>query len=193
MSNWDLFARAIGQEATVQAVNLLKREVGRLDAFSSEVVRGCNGLDCPVKSTLDISEERGVSLHFARRVLSAAVDRIRERAADFLTRDAWTELTDSLIGATEAEPATYDQIETVRRYYNRLPELERDVLRLRWGLHSARPEILTQKETALQLEISPSRVASLERRGLGHLKALLENPRANVSRYARKPKRKAAA
>ena len=71
------------------------------------------------------------------------------------------------------EPAPAEEVEvrlsrqTVRRAVDRLPERERDVVKLRYGIDGEDPAPL--RETGRRLGISPERVRQLETRALEHL------------------------
>ena len=71
------------------------------------------------------------------------------------------------------EPAPAEEVEvrlsrqTVRRAVDRLPERERDVVKLRYGIDGDDPAPL--RETGRRLGISPERVRQLETRALEHL------------------------
>ena len=57
--------------------------------------------------------------------------------------------------------------ETVRHALDQLPERERDVVKLRYGINGNDPTPL--RETGRRLGISPERVRQLEKRALQHL------------------------
>jgi RNA polymerase primary sigma factor len=76
------------------------------------------------------------------------------------------------------EPAPAEEVEvrlsrqTLRRAVDRLPERERDVVKLRFGIGGDDPAPL--RETGRRLGISPERVRQLETRALEHLAAAEE-------------------
>ena len=57
--------------------------------------------------------------------------------------------------------------EALRRAVDELPERERDVVRLRYGIHGDRPTPL--RETGRRLGLSPERVRQIEAQALAHL------------------------
>jgi DNA-directed RNA polymerase sigma subunit (sigma70/sigma32) len=69
----------------------------------------------------------------------------------------------SLDGATVA---------AVERILGRLPQMERRVVELRFGLAGGHP--LSAADVAVQLRLTAREVAEIEQRGLGRLRALLD-------------------
>lgn len=71
--------------------------------------------------------------------------------------------------STEEEVSVGMQTDALRRALSGLPELEQDVLSLRYGLSDEAPEPLPLTETGRRVGLSPDRVRETERRALERL------------------------
>ncbi len=87
-------------------------------------------------------------------------------------------LIDILADETDIAEQTFLKIgsEKAAQYLEKLPERERDIITLRYGLNGADP--LTQKDIAARLGISRSYVSRIEKRAVGLLSEMFEGGQA---------------